>query len=102
RAATGAAARGSACARRAECIVRLRRTRAAREAARRRHPDRRGVRGRQSQDPRKLTHAIAAMRSRVPGPTARLPELLVEDSPHAADLALLEDQVAAAAIAAAG
>jgi ribosomal protein S18 acetylase RimI-like enzyme len=31
-----------------------------------------------------------------------LPELVVEDSPDAADLALLEEQVAAAAIAAAG
>src|SRR5437764_5306679 len=42
------------------------------------------------------------MRSRAPEPTGRLPELVVEDSPDAADLALLEDQVAAAAIAAAG
>ena len=75
---------------------------AAREAARRRHPDRRGVRGRQGQDPRNLTHAIAAMRSRLPEPTGGLPELVVEDSPDAADLALLEEQVAAAAIAAAG
>jgi GNAT superfamily N-acetyltransferase len=32
----------------------------------------------------------------------RLPELVVEDAPPAADLALLEDQVAAAAIAATG
>ncbi len=78
------------------------RARAAREAARRRHPDRRGVRGRQGQGPRRLTHAIAAMRSRVPEPTGRLPELVVEDSPDAGDLALLEEQVAAAATAAAG
>jgi GNAT superfamily N-acetyltransferase len=42
------------------------------------------------------------MRSRLPQPTGRLPELVVEDSPDAADLALLEDQVAAAAIAATG
>ena len=42
------------------------------------------------------------MRSRVPKPTGRLPELVVERSPAAADLALLEEQVAAAAIAAAG
>jgi GNAT superfamily N-acetyltransferase len=42
------------------------------------------------------------MRSRVPEPTGRLPELIVEDPPDAADLALLEDQVAAAAIAASG
>jgi GNAT superfamily N-acetyltransferase len=42
------------------------------------------------------------MRSRVPEPTGRLPELVVEDSPDAADVALLEEQVAAAAIAAAG
>ena len=86
----------------AQCIDRLRRARAAREAARRRHLDRRGVRGRQGQDPRRLTHAIAAMRSRVTEPTGRLPELVVEDSPDAADFALLEEQVAAAAIAAAG
>ena len=38
----------------------------------------------------------------MPEPTGRLPELVVEDSPDAADLALLEEQVAAAAIAAAG
>src|SRR5207342_3975951 len=73
----------------------------AREAAHRRHPDRRGVRGRQGQDPRRLS-AIAAMRSRLPEPTGRLPELVVDHSPDAADLALLEEQVAAAAIAAAG
>ena len=41
------------------------------------------------------------MRSRLPEPTGRLPELVVEDSPEATDLALLEEQVAAAAIAAA-
>ena len=35
-------------------------------------------------------------------PTGRLPELVVDRSPAAADLALLEEQVAAAAIAAAG
>jgi GNAT superfamily N-acetyltransferase len=42
------------------------------------------------------------MRSRVPEPSGPLPELVVEDSPDAADLALLEEQVAAAAIAASG
>ncbi len=42
------------------------------------------------------------MRSRLPEPKGGLPELVVEDSPDAADLALLEEQVAAAAIAAAG
>ena len=42
------------------------------------------------------------MRSRLPHPAGRLPELVVEDSPAAADLALLEEQVAAAAMAAAG
>ena len=42
------------------------------------------------------------MRSHAPEPTGRLPELVVEDSPDAADLALLEEQLAAAAIAAAG
>jgi GNAT superfamily N-acetyltransferase len=42
------------------------------------------------------------MRSRVPEPTAHVPDLVVEDAPDAADLALLEEQVAAAAIAAAG
>ena len=42
------------------------------------------------------------MRSRVPEPACGVPELVVEDSPDAADLALLEEQVAAAAIAAAG
>jgi ribosomal protein S18 acetylase RimI-like enzyme len=42
------------------------------------------------------------MRSRLPDPAGRLPELVVEDSPAAADLALLEEQVAAAAMAAAG
>jgi ribosomal protein S18 acetylase RimI-like enzyme len=42
------------------------------------------------------------MRSRLSEPTGGLPELVVEDSPDAADLALLEEQVAAAAIAAAG
>jgi GNAT superfamily N-acetyltransferase len=38
----------------------------------------------------------------MPKPTGRLPELVVEHSPAAADLALLEEHVAAAAIAAAG
>jgi ribosomal protein S18 acetylase RimI-like enzyme len=42
------------------------------------------------------------MRSRLTEPTGGLPELVVEDSPDAADLALLEEQVAAAANAAAG
>jgi GNAT superfamily N-acetyltransferase len=42
------------------------------------------------------------MRSGVPKPTGRLPTLVVEDAPDAADLALLEAQVAAAAIAASG
>jgi GNAT superfamily N-acetyltransferase len=42
------------------------------------------------------------MRSRLSEPTGGLPELVVEDSPDAADLAVLEEQVAAAAIAAAG
>jgi GNAT superfamily N-acetyltransferase len=42
------------------------------------------------------------MRSRLSEPTGGLPELVIEDSPDAADLALLEEQVAAAAIAAAG
>jgi len=42
------------------------------------------------------------MRSRVPDRTRELPELVVEDSPAAADVALLEEHVAAAAIAAAG
>ena len=42
------------------------------------------------------------MRSRVPAPSGRLPELVVEDSPAAADVALLEERVAAAAMAAAG
>ena len=42
------------------------------------------------------------MRSPVPERTGGLPELVVEDSPDAADVALLEEQVAAAAIAAAG
>ena len=42
------------------------------------------------------------MRSRVPAPPRRLPELVVEDSPAAADVALLEERVAAAAMAAAG
>src|ERR1700759_2971103 len=42
------------------------------------------------------------MRSSVPERTGGLPALIVEDSPDAADLALLEEQVAAAAIAAAG
>jgi GNAT superfamily N-acetyltransferase len=42
------------------------------------------------------------MRSRVATQAGGLPELVVEDSPAAADVALLEEQVAAAAIAAAG
>jgi len=42
------------------------------------------------------------MRSRVGTRAGGLPELVVEDSPAAADVALLEEQVAAAAIAAAG
>jgi ribosomal protein S18 acetylase RimI-like enzyme len=42
------------------------------------------------------------MRSSVPERTGGLPALIVEDSPDAADVALLEEQVAAAAIAAAG
>jgi len=42
------------------------------------------------------------MRSRVPEPPGGLPALVLEDSPDAADLALLEEHVAAAAIAAAG
>ena len=42
------------------------------------------------------------MRSSVPERTGGLPVLIVEDSPDAADVALLEEQVAAAAIAAAG
>jgi GNAT superfamily N-acetyltransferase len=37
-----------------------------------------------------------------PHRTGRLPELVVEDSPNPADVALLEEQVTAAAIAAAG
>ena len=45
---------------------------------------------------------IPALGSRVPRPPAGLPELVVEDSPAAADVALLEEQVAAAAIAASG
>ena len=42
------------------------------------------------------------MRSPLPERTGGLPALVVEDSPDAADVALLEEQVAAAAIAAAG
>ena len=42
------------------------------------------------------------MRSRVLERASGLPELVVEDSPAPADLALLEEHVAAAAIAAAG
>jgi len=42
------------------------------------------------------------MRSSVPEWTGGLPTLIVEDSPDAADVAQLEEQVAAAAIAAAG
>ena len=42
------------------------------------------------------------MRSSVPERTGGSPALVVEDSPDAADVALLEEQVAAAAIAAAG
>jgi len=40
------------------------------------------------------------MRSPAPELTGKLPELVVEDSPDAADVALLEEQVATAAIAA--
>jgi ribosomal protein S18 acetylase RimI-like enzyme len=42
------------------------------------------------------------MRSSVPERTGGLPALIVEDSPDAADVALLEERVAAAAVAAAG
>jgi GNAT superfamily N-acetyltransferase len=42
------------------------------------------------------------MRSSAPERTGGSPALIVEDSPDAADVALLEEQVAAAAIAAAG
>ena len=42
------------------------------------------------------------MRSPAPEQTGGLPALIIEDSPDAADVALLEEQVAAAAIAAAG
>ena len=42
------------------------------------------------------------MRSRVGARAGGLPELVVEDSPAAADVALLEEQVVAAAIAATG
>ena len=42
------------------------------------------------------------MRSRAPERTGALPELVVEDAPASADLALLEERVAAAASAAAG
>ena len=42
------------------------------------------------------------MRSRLPEPTRGLPELVVEGSPDPADLALLEEQVVAAANAATG
>ncbi len=42
------------------------------------------------------------MRSRLPEPRRGLPELVVEGSPDPADLALLEEQVAAAASAATG
>lgn len=42
------------------------------------------------------------MHSPVRGRTGAVPELVVEDSPAAADVALLEEHVAAAAIAAAG
>lgn len=42
------------------------------------------------------------MRSQVTAPAPALPELVLEDSPAAADVALLEEQVAAAAIAATG
>jgi ribosomal protein S18 acetylase RimI-like enzyme len=42
------------------------------------------------------------MRPRLAEPADGLPELVVEDSPDAADLALLEEQVAAAAVAATG
>jgi ribosomal protein S18 acetylase RimI-like enzyme len=42
------------------------------------------------------------MRSPAPEQSSELPELVVEDSPAAADAALLEERVAAAAIAASG
>jgi GNAT superfamily N-acetyltransferase len=42
------------------------------------------------------------MRSRLPKSAGALPELIIEDSPAAADLALLEERVAAAAMAATG
>ena len=42
------------------------------------------------------------MGSRAPDPLAGLPDLVVEDSPAAGDVALLEEQVAAAAAGAAG
>ena len=41
------------------------------------------------------------MRSRMPEPATGLPDLVAEDSPAAADVALLEERVAAAAMAAA-
>jgi len=49
-----------------------------------------------------VTVAIAAMRSRVRERAGGLPDLVVEDSPAAADVAVLEERVAAAAIAATG
>lgn len=49
-----------------------------------------------------MTPAFGATRSPVPERAERWPELVVEDSPAAADLALLEERVAAAASAAAG
>jgi len=44
---------------------------------------------------------VAAVRPEVPAKAGGLPELVVEDSPAAADAALLEAHVAAAAAAAA-
>jgi GNAT superfamily N-acetyltransferase len=49
-----------------------------------------------------VTDATAAPRSHGDDCPGGLPELVVEDSPAAADVALLEEQVAAAAIAASG
>ena len=49
-----------------------------------------------------MTDATAAPRSHGDDCPGGLPELVVEDSPAAADVALLEEQVAAAAIAASG
>ena len=97
-----AAASGGACPRRGKPNLRLQRAQAARGAARRRHPDRRGVRVGQGQDPRNLTQAVDTVRSRGARAAGGVPDLVVEESPAAADVALLEEKVAAAAIAAAG